>query len=207
MVATARQGRRFPRTGGRAPGCRLRSPALPAGAQPLAVLAARSHADRTDGLKKWVPITDSGRPVAEAISSTSRVEVLVASTASGLAIRSSLANTSFLTCILHRRRRDRCRPEGLALPHHRPAVRRPHRPPHDPHRRLPHDPSPRRGRRHQDKDRLPHLPATGITEYLRNGGKLEVAQQMANHESARTTGLYDRRNDQVSLDEVELILI
>ena len=49
--------------------------------------------------------------------------------------------------------------------------------------------------------------ATGITEYLRNGGKLEVAQQMANHESARTTGLYDRRNDQVSIDEVERILI
>lgn len=49
--------------------------------------------------------------------------------------------------------------------------------------------------------------ATGITEYLRNGGKLEVAQQMANHESSRTTGLYDRRNDQVSLDEVERILI
>ncbi len=49
--------------------------------------------------------------------------------------------------------------------------------------------------------------ATGITEYLRNGGKLEIAQQMANHESARTTGLYDRRQDQVSLDEVERILI
>ena len=49
--------------------------------------------------------------------------------------------------------------------------------------------------------------ATGITEYLRNGGKLELAQQMANHESTRTTGLYDRRNDQVSLDEVERILI
>ena len=49
--------------------------------------------------------------------------------------------------------------------------------------------------------------ATGITEYLRNGGRLEVAQQMANHESARTTGLYDRRNDQVSLDEVERIVI
>jgi len=49
--------------------------------------------------------------------------------------------------------------------------------------------------------------ATGITEYLRNGGKLEIAQQMANHESARTTGLYDIRNDQVSLDEVERILI
>lgn len=49
--------------------------------------------------------------------------------------------------------------------------------------------------------------ATGITEYLRNGGMLEVAQQMANHESARTTGLYDRRNDQVSLDEIERIRI
>ena len=49
--------------------------------------------------------------------------------------------------------------------------------------------------------------ATGITEYLRNGGKLEIAQHMANHESARTTGLYDRRQDQVLLDEVERILI
>jgi integrase len=49
--------------------------------------------------------------------------------------------------------------------------------------------------------------ATGITEYLRIGGKLEIAQQMANDESARTTGLYDRRNDQVSLDEVERIVI
>ncbi len=49
--------------------------------------------------------------------------------------------------------------------------------------------------------------ATGITEYLRNGGKLEIAQQMANHESARTTGLYDRRSDQINLDEVEKIRI
>ena len=46
--------------------------------------------------------------------------------------------------------------------------------------------------------------ATGITTYLQNGGKLEVAQQMASHESART-GLYDRRNDDVALDEVERI--
>jgi hypothetical protein len=45
--------------------------------------------------------------------------------------------------------------------------------------------------------------ATGITDYLQNGGRLEVAQQMANHESDRTTGLYDRGNDQISLDEVE----
>jgi integrase len=49
--------------------------------------------------------------------------------------------------------------------------------------------------------------ATGITEYLRNGGKLEIAQQMANHESSRTTGLYDRRDDEVSLDEIERIVI
>ena len=33
--------------------------------------------------------------------------------------------------------------------------------------------------------------ATGITTYLQNGGKLKIAQQMAGHESARTTGLYE----------------
>src|SRR6202166_4870792 len=33
--------------------------------------------------------------------------------------------------------------------------------------------------------------ATGITSYLKNGGRLEIAQQMAAHESARTTGPYD----------------
>jgi integrase/recombinase XerD len=48
--------------------------------------------------------------------------------------------------------------------------------------------------------------ATGITTYLQNGGKLEVAQQMAGHESARTTGLYDRREDNVALDEVERVV-
>ena len=47
--------------------------------------------------------------------------------------------------------------------------------------------------------------ATGITTYLQNGGKLEIAQQMAGHDSARTTGLYDRRNDAVALDEIEKI--
>ncbi len=49
--------------------------------------------------------------------------------------------------------------------------------------------------------------ATGITAYLKNGGKLEIAQQIAAHESSRTTGLYDRRDDDVSLDEVERISI
>ncbi len=47
--------------------------------------------------------------------------------------------------------------------------------------------------------------ATGITSYLKNGGRLEIAQQMAAHESARATGLYDRRDDEISLDEVERI--
>jgi len=49
--------------------------------------------------------------------------------------------------------------------------------------------------------------ATGITAYLKNGGRLEIAQQIAAHESSRTTGLYDRRGDEVSLDEVERIAI
>lgn len=49
--------------------------------------------------------------------------------------------------------------------------------------------------------------ATGITAYLKNGGTLEKAAQMANHASTRTTQLYDRRSDEISLDEVERILI
>lgn len=49
--------------------------------------------------------------------------------------------------------------------------------------------------------------ATGITAYLKNGGTLEKAAHMANHSSTRTTQLYDRRSDEVSLDEVERILI
>lgn len=49
--------------------------------------------------------------------------------------------------------------------------------------------------------------ATGITAYLKNKGTLEVAQHIANHESPRTTKLYDRRQDEISLDEVERILV
>ena len=49
--------------------------------------------------------------------------------------------------------------------------------------------------------------ATGITAYLSNGGTLETAAAMANHASTRTTQLYDRRRDQLTLDEVEQILI
>jgi integrase len=49
--------------------------------------------------------------------------------------------------------------------------------------------------------------ATGITAYLKNSGKLEHAQTMANHSSPRTTKLYDRREEEISLDEVERIVI
>jgi site-specific recombinase XerD len=49
--------------------------------------------------------------------------------------------------------------------------------------------------------------ATGITAYLKNGGTLEKAAQMANHASTRTTQLYDRRHDEMSLDEVERISV
>jgi site-specific recombinase XerD len=49
--------------------------------------------------------------------------------------------------------------------------------------------------------------ATGVTAYLKNGGTLEKAAQMANHASTRTTQLYDRRSEDVTLDEVERVLI
>ena len=49
--------------------------------------------------------------------------------------------------------------------------------------------------------------ATGITAYLKNGGTLENAAAMANHASTRTTQLYDRRHDDINLDEVERIRI
>ena len=49
--------------------------------------------------------------------------------------------------------------------------------------------------------------ATGITTYMQNGGTLEHAQQIAAHESPRTTKLYDRTQDEISLDEVERIRI
>ena len=49
--------------------------------------------------------------------------------------------------------------------------------------------------------------ATGITAYLENGGTIENAQAIAAHESPRTTKLYDRRSDQISLNEIERILI
>lgn len=49
--------------------------------------------------------------------------------------------------------------------------------------------------------------ATGITAYLEAGGSIENAQAIAAHESPRTTKLYDRTGDEITLDEVERIQI
>ena len=49
--------------------------------------------------------------------------------------------------------------------------------------------------------------ATGITTYRANGSTLEKAQEIANHASPKTTKLYDRTSDQITLDEVERIVI
>lgn len=49
--------------------------------------------------------------------------------------------------------------------------------------------------------------ATGITAYLDNGGTIENAQAIAAHDSPRTTKLYDRTNDEITLDEIERIRI
>ena len=51
------------------------------------------------------------------------------------------------------------------------------------------------------------LRGTGITAYLRNGGNLETAARIAGHESTRTTQLYNRVHEELSLDEIERIHI
>ncbi len=54
--------------------------------------------------------------------------------------------------------------------------------------RLPHDPPSCKVAGIQTKIGNHTFRATGITAYLKNGGKLEIAQQIAAHESSRTTG-------------------
>jgi site-specific recombinase XerD len=48
---------------------------------------------------------------------------------------------------------------------------------------------------------------TGITNYLKNGGDLERARLMANHASIKTTQLYDRRSECMTVDDVERICL
>lgn len=47
--------------------------------------------------------------------------------------------------------------------------------------------------------------ATGITNFLENGGNLEVAQRIAGHADSRTTKLYDRRGQNLLLEDMERI--
>ena len=47
--------------------------------------------------------------------------------------------------------------------------------------------------------------ATGITAYLENGGTIEKAQAIAAHARPRTTKLYDRTSDVLTLEEIEKI--
>ena len=72
--------------------------------------------------------------------------------------------------------------------------------------RLSHDPAPRDT---DIKTRIGNhtFRATGITAYQKNKGTVEAVRHIANHESPRTTKLYDRRQDEISLDEVEKIVI
>jgi hypothetical protein len=62
-------------------------------------------------------------------------------------------------------------------------------------------------RRTRVREAVPWGRATGITAYLKNGGTLEKAAQMANHASTRTTQLYDRRREELSLDGAERIRV
>jgi len=51
----------------------------------------------------------------------------------------------------------------------------------------------------------PTFRATGITAYLENGGTIEKAHAIAAHASPRTTKLYDRTSDVLTLEEIERI--
>lgn len=54
----------------------------------------------------------------------------------------------------------------------------------------------------------PHsLRATGITDYLANGGDVTIAQRMAGHSDIRTTRLYDRNEGRLLQGEVERIRV
>jgi hypothetical protein len=56
-------------------------------------------------------------------------------------------------------------------------------------------------RRRRCEDRQSFVSADRVTACLKNGGVLENAA-MANHAPTRTTQLYDRRRDELTLDEV-----
>ena len=99
------------------------------------------------------------------------------------------------------------RSQGTALPHDRAR----HRPAH-PHgaaasERLGDDPPGAAAAGIATKLDNHNFRATEITAYLKKGGTFEKAAAMGNHALTRTTQFYDRRRDEVSLDEVERVVI
>src|SRR5580704_16954157 len=99
------------------------------------------------------------------------------------------------------------RSEGVAVPDLQPRGWPAHRQSPAPGERLCSHPTARADGRHHHQDGNHTFRATGVTAYLKNGGTLEKAAQMANHASTRTTQLCDRRTEEVTLDEVEWILV
>ena len=97
------------------------------------------------------------------------------------------------------------RRQGSPVPLRRRPHRRADRKADASRRRLAHGPAPRRRSRDARADRLPYFSRDG--DYLEYGGTLENAQAIATHESPRTTKLYDRTSDEITLDEIECISI
>lgn len=78
---------------------------------------------------------------------------------------------------------------------------------HDPRRRAPHDQTAHGRRRYPYSTCRDSGRATGIIAYLEMGGVIEKTQQVAARESPWTTRLYDRTQDDLTLDEIERIAI
>jgi hypothetical protein len=97
----------------------------------------------------------------------------------------------------------------LAVPHvARPQGHGSVRSAYDPAGRLAHDPPASGGGRHDGADRQSFLSRDGhhgVSLQWWRPGALEHAQEMAAHESPRTTKLYDRTNERLTQDEVERI--
>jgi hypothetical protein len=68
-------------------------------------------------------------------------------------------------------------------------------------------PPPLGGAWYESTDRFSYVSGNRDHRLSRNRGTLESAQAMAAHESPRTTKLYDRPDDETTLDEVERIAI
>ena len=67
--------------------------------------------------------------------------------------------------------------------------------------------APREGRRRVTRGQVPHVQGDGDHGVSQERGTVEKAAQFAAHESTRTTQLYNRTDDELTLDEIERIMI